>query len=364
MKKKAIIAIPYLSGNGGTETVIKNFHQAVVACGSNEYIWKLISYGGTRYPNWMKEWNKKVYNFSNLRCIQRLLYIFLLPFLIVKDLRREKPDFFIATNPVIWTLAFYYKKFFLPKTKIISWYHFSFKRKKVNERYLKTADYFWAISNGIKKELISLGVDSKKIDVIYNPINTKNIPLVKRSGDQNRFIYIGRIDYDSQKNVSELMRALNNLSGDWKCDLYGFVDKKIKLSLLNLITSAQKRKNIVFHGFSNNIWSKIKVADCLLLTSKYEGLPMVLIEAATRGIALVSSNCPTGTEDIVNRNNGYLYHLGKYDRLSQILTMIKDQKSILPSYQNVKRSVEKFDYYNYRMRITTSLLKLGGNIDV
>ncbi|MFM9785588.1 glycosyltransferase [Streptomyces scabiei] len=45
----------------------------------------------------------------------------------------------------------------------------------------------------------------------------------------------------------------------------------------------------MFKGFYTNVWSHIKEADALVLTSKYEGLGMVLIEAAARGISLISS---------------------------------------------------------------------------
>lgn len=352
MKKKAIIAIPYLSGKGGTETVIKNFHQALSAYGNNEYMWELISYGGTKYPAWMKEWNKKVYNFSNSRLIQKFFYIFLLPFLIGKDLKKEKPDYFIATNPIIWTLAFYQRKVFSPKTKIISWYHFSFKRKNVNKRYLKTTDYFWAISNGIRKELISLGVNEKNIDVVYNPVNTKNISSITRSNRQNHFIYIGRIDYDGQKNVSELIQALSQVTSPYICDLYGNFDEEIKNKLLNL---SLKKDSIRFHGFFKDVWSQINEADVLLLTSKYEGFGMVLCEAASRGIALVSSDCPVGPQEIVNKDNGYLYKSGDTQELTKILNNITSYKVEISSVSKVKKSIEKFNYFEYSKRIINSL---------
>ena len=48
--KKAIVAVPYLSGNGGTETVIKNFYDAITGDSQEQNLdWKLISFGGTRY---------------------------------------------------------------------------------------------------------------------------------------------------------------------------------------------------------------------------------------------------------------------------------------------------------------------------
>ncbi|MDY1001780.1 glycosyltransferase [Lactobacillus helveticus] len=70
--------------------------------------------------------------------------------------------------------------------------------------------------------------------------------------------------------------------------MYGSIDPKIKDRLLNL-ANVSTREGVVFKGFYTNVWSHIKEADALVLTSKYEGLGMVLIEAAARGISLISS---------------------------------------------------------------------------
>lgn len=81
-----------------------------------------------------------------------------------------------------------------------------------------------------------MGVSQDKISVIYNPIPApKNI--IQRTGKQNHFIYIGRIDYDGQKNVSELMRALDKVSNSFTCDLYGSVDTNTKDKLLDSISN-------------------------------------------------------------------------------------------------------------------------------
>lgn len=351
--KKAIVAVPYLSGKGGTETVIKNFYDAVVA-NDSETEWKLISFGGSRYSDWMKNWGKKVYNFTNNRIAQLGAYGTVMPILIRKVIKHEKPDYFIATNPIIWNLASKYKLRYSPSTKIIAWYHYSYKMKKVNSKYLKNVDRFWAISSGIKEELEELGVPSEKIDIIFNPINLENVPLVKRSRTHNHFIYIGRIDYDGQKNVSELMRALNLVKEDYKLDLYGAVDPEIKNKLLNLIDDKNKKDNIIFHGFSTKVWEKIKEADALLLTSKYEGLPMVLCEAASKGIPLVAANCPTGVKDIVTKSNGFLYKPGNVLELSNVLSNLIDSKSFI-NQKSILDSIYKFSYKNYHRKIKESL---------
>lgn len=66
MNKKIVIAIPYLTGKGGTETVIKNFSQALNVRDTNEGIsWKLISFGGTKYPEWLMDGIKRFIGLLN-----------------------------------------------------------------------------------------------------------------------------------------------------------------------------------------------------------------------------------------------------------------------------------------------------------
>ncbi|NHL96122.1 glycosyltransferase [Lactobacillus helveticus] len=353
--KKVVIALPYLTGKGGTETVIKNFAETLDVKNTDDNIsWKLVSFGGTKYPEWLSGWNKKVYNFTQSRHIQLIAYAILMPFLIANILRKEKPDFFIATNPIMWSIAFAERNVFSKKTKIGAWYHYSFKMKNVKEKYLKKADFFWAISSGIKDELLSLGVSPDKIYVIYNPVNVDNVISVKRSGKQNHFIYIGRIDYDGQKNVSELIKALNGVKGEWHCDLYGSVDQETKDRLLRL-ANKHTQSQIEFKGFYKDVWSQIKEADVLILTSKFEGLPMTLIEAAARGISLISSNCPVGPEEIVNNQNGFIYNLMDQTKLVKIFTDIVDKEIKIPSISNVRKSVEKFSYQEYFKCVYDSL---------
>ena len=356
--KKAIVAVPYLSGKGGTETVIKNFYDAISKYSSKKLKWKLISFGGSKYSDWMIEWPKQVYYFSNNRLIQYAFYSTLLPFLIGRILKREKPNYFISTNPIIWSIAYKLRKRLSPNTKIISWYHYSFKMKRVKKRYLEKVDVFWAISNGIKSELISMGINPDKIDIIYNPIDINNKKNIRRSNNFNNFIYVGRIDYEGQKNVSELFKALGKLNNEtWKCDLYGNIDTKTLRKLKNLKEKLNISNHINFHGFSENVWEKIKTADCLILTSKYEGFPMVLCEAACRGVSLISANCPTGVEDIVSYKNGFLYSPGNFNELAQILKNVIEKKK-LPNQQNVINSMNSFSYKNYVHKILCSLDKI------
>ena len=138
----------------------------------------------------------------------------------------------------------------------------------------------------------------------------------------------------------------------WNCDFYGSVTPETKSRLLELANQHTKER-ISFKGFYKNVWDHIKEADVLLLTSKYEGLGMVLIEAAARGISLISSDCPVGPKEVIN-NNGYLYMPGDVEQLLLLLNQIVSFKIIIPSLMQVEESVQKFGYKKYASRIYSS----------
>jgi UDP-D-galactose:(glucosyl)LPS alpha-1,6-D-galactosyltransferase len=82
--------------------------------------------------------------------------------------------------------------------------------------------------------------------------------------------------------------------------------------------------------------------DAIVLTSKYEGLPMVLNEAISMGIPVVSSNCETGPDDIINRNNGLIYNLESTADLVRCLNLMALKKNNFKNIMQIKESINKF----------------------
>ena len=73
-------------------------------------------------------------------------------------------------------------------------------------------------------------------------------------------------------------------------------------------------KKILLIGYKKNAENYISDSDIFILTSKYEGLPNVLIEAQKYDIPIISSNCPTGpSENLLNGRLGDLFKVGDYE---------------------------------------------------
>ncbi len=113
------------------------------------------------------------------------------------------------------------------------------------------------------------------------------------------------------------------------------------------INEKQLNKKIKILNFKKNPFPYLKKADLFLLTSRYEGLPNVLLEAITLKKNIISTNCPTGPREILkNGKFGFLCKVKNYKEISKKiidykkLNKIKKNKIKELAYKSLKR----FDY--------------------
>lgn len=354
--KKGLLFVPFMTGHGGTETVIKNLFD-VMTTRRLSYKIKLVSIGGSNDYNWARSIDADIEEISSKKLIRTMYYTTCLPFKIFRYVKNESPDFIISTNPVMWFLAKWSVKVLHRKTPIIAWYHYSFAQKPIKQIFLKAADYYLAISSGIKQELIANGISSRQIFLVYNPVETDH-KMICRPKKSTKFVFVGRPMLDGQKNMRELFDALSGVKGSWLLSIYGTSDK---------ITEAQKytqtlgiQNNVIWKGFSKNVWDSIGNATALILTSKYEGLPMVLCEAISHGLYCVSADIQTGPEDIINADNGLLYKSGNVNQLTQILQTIVDN-GIKVTSEKIQETSEKFTPTVYLDRFNNAILEICEN---
>ena len=338
-----------MTGYGGTETVIKNLFKARQSNHPN-YELKVYSIGGSFDYSWTKNVDIEVKWISKKRKFRDLYALTLMPINLFNYLRREEPDFVISTNPVIWYLAKLCLRLLHRNTPVIGWYHYSIDQKPIKKVFLNAADYYLAISSGIKNQLIKKGIPQRKIYLVLNPVETDE-HIIKRPNNIH-FIYMGRVMLDGQKNFRELIDSLVLLKGDWVLDIYG--DDRQAGEVKSYAKSKNVLQHLVWHGFVTNPWLNITSATALILTSKYEGLPMVLCEAISHGIYCISANTSTGPEDIINKENGKLYRLGKVSELAQILQKIIDGE-ILPSQSKIQLSAQNFLPNQYLERFDSAI---------
>ena len=179
------------------------------------------------------------------------------------------------------------------------------------------------VSKGIEAEIThGKTIQPKRITTIYNPFDLQGIRALAEQQssdipDSPYLIHVGRLA--KQKRHDVLFAAFAQL------------DKRYKLVLLcNKPAKAVKlakqygiAEQLVLPGFVQNPYQWIKRADALVLSSDFEGLPTVLIEALAVGTAVVSTNCTHGPAEILTKELAkYLVPTQSPDALKEAIEQV------------------------------------------
>ncbi|MAR64574.1 MAG: hypothetical protein CMB83_01395 [Flammeovirgaceae bacterium] len=194
--------------------------------------------------------------------------------------------------------------------------------------------------------------------LIYNPLDKKNIIANSRKKSKINFynkkkhlkiINIGR--FTDQKDQITLLKALVLLKDKLKFQLILLGQGSKKKELKNFIENNDLNKNVRIIDYIKNPYPILKKSDLLILTSKYEGLPNVLLEAITLKKLVISSDCPTGPKEILqNGKGGILFKTGNYfDLYKKILDLKQKNKSNKKKVLFAYNSLKKFDI-NFNLR--------------
>jgi len=182
------------------------------------------------------------------------------------------------------------------------------------EKLAKRFSRFIVLTEGNKKEWTSL----TNLDVIPNPLSF--YPAERSSLDQKKVISVGKISY--QKGQDLLVDAWDIIIKkypDWQLLLYG------KGNIDYLDTNQLKSKNIFHFPPVKNIMEEYLNSSIYVMSSRFEGFGMVLIEAMACGLPCVSFNCDYGPSDIItHREDGLLASAGNVYELAKQLEVLMD----------------------------------------
>lgn len=151
--------------------------------------------------------------------------------------------------------------------------------------------------------------------VIYNPLTL--IPGDLSSGTSKRFLAVGRFSVQ-HKGFDLLIQAFNlfaEKNKDWTLDLVGEgVEEEL---YRKMIADYGLQERITIHPFTNHIQSYYSNAQVYVLSSRWEGFGLVLIEAMAHGLPIVSSDLPTSKE--ILGDFGLYYENGNVEELARRL---------------------------------------------
>lgn len=272
-------------------------------------------------------------------------------------LREQRPDVVICIDPLSCLLGNRARKKSGLTFTLFSWVHFSLEHKKHAE-CITQADYHLAISSGIKAQIHARGVDESRITTVFNPVARQSYTIPRPlPGEECVFLYLGRMKFEGQKRIKDMLDALSQVDGAWHLHVVGDGSDMEKCQAyaheLGVAT------NITWHGWQADPWGHVReqigAVSALLLTSVFEGLPMTLLEAMSHGVYCISSNCPSGPADIVREGaNGELYEPGDVRSLKSSLQRVVDS-GVKANPHVIKQSIEAFYLDNYYRRLREAL---------
>ena len=148
---------------------------------------------------------------------------------------------------------------------------------------------------------------------IYNPLTLK--PSSRSDGQQKKFLAVGRFS-PKHKGFDLLIQAyalFAQKNQEWTLDIVG--DGPEKSQLAQMITENGLENRIQLHPFTNEIQAYYSSASVYVLSSRWEGMPLVLVEAMSHGLPIITSDIPTCQE--VLGNFGLFFKNGDIQELAQ-----------------------------------------------
>ena len=189
--------------------------------------------------------------------------------------------------------------------------------------HLRKLDKFVVLTNEDKDSWIELD----NVVAIPNPVSFK----VDKPSEltAKRVLAVGRYDY--VKGFDRLLKAwaiVTKKVPDWTLAIYGDGDNSSYIKLRDELGIDASRCQL--HGVTQNIQDEYRSSSIYVLTSRYEGLSMAMLEAISCGLPLVAFSCPCGPRDVVEDGvNGYLVENGNIEMLAERLIALMDSPQIL-----------------------------------
>ena len=355
-KKKIIIYVPNLSG-GGTErfyTQLSKFLSNLQKY-SITYFYSINSSNTIPINNQYIEFKKTISSKSIVSLLEIIIFTWRYKYGLILTAQNHP------------NVLFSFFRFLLPyRTKlIISERAFTdlalADSKRISNKLInklipfsyRNADYVHCLTKRIASHIVSkYKVPIKKIAVIPNFVDVLSIDKnsykkINLDEDKKNFlnspyiVSIGRLH--NQKGYKFLINAYSNISNLVPHNLVILGEGPLLSNLKNQVKKLNLEKRVLFCGFITNPYPILRKSELFVLSSLYEGMPNVLLEAIALGVPIVSSDCPSGPREILgDKYKKLLYYPNDTKSLSKLMIkQIKKPTKIPINYLNKSFSIEK-----------------------
>ncbi|MDM1341696.1 glycosyltransferase [Acinetobacter pseudolwoffii] len=194
-------------------------------------------------------------------------------------------------------------------------------RKQLDKVYL--AKPCVAVSKGVEKDFIEIFGSKSRITTIYNPIDVEQVVSTSNEYipdiEKPYIVNVGK--FKQQKRHDILIKAYAKANVQEKLVLVG--TGELLEASKKLVKDLGIEDKVIFTGFKKNPYPYMKHAKLMVLSSDFEGLGLVILEALALGTPVISTDCPSGPSEILRSDR--LVKLGKISALSDKISLALQQ---------------------------------------
>lgn len=234
------------------------------------------------------------------------------------------------------------------KTRVISWEHFNYQfeesvlyRRLILKYLIRRSDYVVTLTERDKEQYVRHLNRQERIQAIGNPIEEP--VLMSENKKEKWIITVGRLAPEKgMEYLLEVARHILEKYPDWQWILLG--EGEMRPILEDRIHGGQLVNRLILKGSVRNVSDYLRRSQIYVMTSRYEGLGICLLEAKVQGLPCVAFDVPTGpAELIVDGTNGYLIPAFACEKMEEkIGRLIEDAKLWECFSLNAKLGVEKY----------------------
>jgi len=236
-------------------------------------------------------------------------------FKIAKVIKEQNPDIVFSTLGYLNLLIAMIRPFYSKKIRFISRESNTVSIENKTEKYPKLFDWLYkhiynnfdliiTQSKYMRDDLVeNFNSDESKTRVIYNPVDIDEV--IKKSNESKDDLYpkdkinliaVGRLS--NQKGFDILVDAMTHLDDSFHLTILG--EGEDEESLKTQISTLSLQERITLRGFTQNPYVYMKEADFFILSSRYEGLPNVVLESYASKTPAIAFDTPGGTAEIID----------------------------------------------------------------